>query len=94
MSGYLRFAYGKAPASSVRAVAPALRRQLRGQRALVAPVQRLRHPRVVSLMATGQERGVVLATALVDDGGIANYAVRVTLRDTRSGWLVSAVDGG
>jgi hypothetical protein len=94
LAGYLRFAYGKAPASAVRGGAPALRRQLQGQRALVAPVERRRHPRVVSLMATAQERGVVLATALVDDGGIANYAVRVTLRDTRSGWLVSAVDGG
>jgi hypothetical protein len=90
----LRFAYGEAPASSVGAVAPALRRRLRGQRALVSPVERRRHPRVVSLMATGQARGVVLAAALVDDGGIANYAIRVTLRDTRSGWLVSALDGG
>jgi hypothetical protein len=84
----LRFAYGEAPASSVRA-APALHRRLRGQRALVAPVERRRHPRVVSLMETGQGHGVVLATALVDDGGNAIYAIRITLRDTRSGWLVT-----
>ena len=94
LAGYLRFAYGEAPASSVRAAAPALHRRLRGHRVLVAPVERRRHPRVVSLMDTGQAPGVVLATALVDDGGIANYAIRITLRDTRSGWLVSALDGG
>jgi hypothetical protein len=92
--GYLRFAYGEAPASSVRAMAPALHRRLRGHRALVAPVERRRHPHIVSLMATSQARGVVLATALVDDGGIANYAVGVTLREIRSGWVVSALDGG
>jgi hypothetical protein len=90
----LPFAYGEASASSVRAATPALRRQLRGQRALVAPAERRRNPRVISLVAAGQERGVALATALVNDGGIANYAVRLTLGETRSRWLVSAVDGG
>jgi hypothetical protein len=94
LASYLRFAYGEAPASSVGAVAPALHRRLRDQRALFAPVEQRRHPRVVSLMETGQAHDVVLATALVDDGGIANYAIRIKLRDTRSGWLVSALDGG
>lgn len=94
LGSYLRFAYGEASASSVGAVAPALHRRLRNERGLVAPVERWRHPRVVSLMETGQAHDVVLATALVDDGGIANYAIRITLRDTRSGWLVSALDSG
>jgi hypothetical protein len=94
LAGYLRFAYGQAPASSVRAAAPALRRQLTGQRALPTPVERRRRPLVIALVATGGGRGVAHATALVDDGGIANYTVGITLRDTRSGWLVTAVDGG
>ncbi|MGN6171055.1 MAG: hypothetical protein ACTHQQ_23220 [Solirubrobacteraceae bacterium] len=94
LAGYLRFAYAEAPVSSVRAVGPGLRRELRDTRALVAPVERGRHPRVISLVVTGPERGVVRATALIDDGGIANYAVRVTLREARSHWLVSAVDDG
>lgn len=93
MGGFLRFAYDEGPASSVRAVRPSLRRQLR-QRALVAPAEEGRHPRVISLQTSVQKRGVVLATAIIDDGGIASYAVRVTVRETRSGWLVSAVDGG
>src|SRR5438067_7046432 len=37
--GYLRFAYGEASGSSVRAAAPALQRRLRGHRGLVAPVE-------------------------------------------------------
>jgi hypothetical protein len=74
-------------------VGPSLRLKLR-QLVQVAPAERGRHPRVISVEASGQKRGVVLATAVIDDGGIASYAVRVTLRETRSGWLVSAVDGG
>ena len=76
------------------AVTPALRRQLKRDHAQVTPVERRRRPRVVSLTALGQASGVVVATALVDDGGIANYAVRLTVRRTNRGWLVSHVGGG
>lgn len=91
--GYLRFVYGQAAASSVRATTPALLRQLRRERAVAVPAERRRHPRVISLTAAGRQRSVVRVAALVDDGGIANYAVRVTLRETRSGWLAASVDG-
>lgn len=94
LAEYLRFAYGQASAASVPAVTPALRRQLRRERALVAPVERRRHPHVVSLTAVGRAAGAVVATALIDDGGVASYAVRLTLRQERAGWLVSGVDGG
>jgi hypothetical protein len=94
LAGYLRFAYGRAPAASVRAVTPALRRQLKRERARVTPVERRRRPRVVSLTALGQARPVVVATALIDDGGIASYEVRMTLHEARAGWLVSRVHGG
>lgn len=92
MAGYLRLAYGRGSASSVRAVVPSLCRRLR-QRALGAPAERARHPRVISLETSGPKRGVVIASAIIDDGGIAAYTVRVTVREMRSGWLVSAVDG-
>lgn len=94
LQGYLRLAYGWASGASVPAAAPALRRQLSHDHVLVTPVQRRRRPRVVSLTATGAATGVVFATALINDGGIANYAVRLTLRRTSRGWLVSGVDGG
>ncbi len=48
---------------------------------------------MVWLTALGQVSGVTVATALVDDGGIANYALRLTVRRTSRGWLVSLVDG-
>ena len=94
LEGYLRFAYGRASGASVPAAAPALRRQLSHDHVLVTPVQRRRRPRVVSLTATGEATGVVFATGLIDDGGIAAYSLRITLQKQRTGWLVSGVDGG
>jgi hypothetical protein len=94
LAGYLRFIYGRGSARAVDAMAPALRLQLTRTRAEVTPVERRRHPRVSSLTAVGQAPGIVLATALVADGGVATYALWITLREDRSGWLVSAVGGG
>ena len=48
---------------------------------------------MVSLTALGQASAVVV-TALIDDGGIANYMLRLTARRTSRRWLVSRVDGG
>lgn len=94
LEGYLPFVYGRASAGSVPAVEPALRGRLRSQTAVVTPAERRRHPRVLSLEVAGQASGVALATALIADGGITTYALRITLKEGRSGWLVSAVDGG
>jgi hypothetical protein len=92
LAGYLRFAYGRASAASVRAVTPTLRQQLTRDRAEFTPVEERRRPRVVSLAALGEASGVVVAEALIADGGIASYVVRLTLRPQRVGWLVSGVD--
>ena len=94
LAGYLHFAYGQVSAASVRAVTPLLRRQLTRDRAQVTPVERARRPRVVSLTALGQGSGVVVATALIADGGITTYALRLTLQEQRPRWLVSRVDEG
>jgi hypothetical protein len=94
LAGYLPFAYGRAPARSVNAVAPALRGQLTGRRAQLTPVERRHRPRVVSLEAVGQAPGVALATAMIDDSGITTYPPRLTVQRVAGAWLVSDVDGG
>ena len=94
LAGYLPFLYGRGPARSIRAVTPGVRRLLIRVRGLVTPVERHRHPRVVSLTAVGQAPAAVLATALVADGGVTAYSVRIVLRSRRDGWLVDSVDGG
>jgi hypothetical protein len=77
----------------VRAVTPALGRQLRRERVQVTPVEGRRRPRVVTLTALGRASRIVVATALIDDGGVANYSLRLTVRRTNRAWLVSGVDG-
>ena len=94
LAGYLPFLYGRGSARSIDGVTPDLRRQLIRAPGLVTPVERHRQPRVISLTAIGQAPTAVLATALVADGGVTAYALRITLRSSRSGWLVGSVDGG
>ena len=94
LAGYLPFLYGRGSARSINAVTPDLRVQLSRVPGLVTPVERRRDPRVVSLAVVGQAPDVVLATALVADGGVTTYALRIMLRPGRDGWLVSGVDGG
>jgi hypothetical protein len=93
LPGYLQFAYGRGRPASVTAVTPALRSRLESDRVQLTPVEQRRHPRVVSLAAVGRARGMVLATALIEDGGVTGYALQITLRRDSSGWRVSAVDG-
>jgi len=92
LSGYLPFLYGRGSARSVDAVALGLRLQLMRARAEVTPAENGRHPRVVSLAVVGQAPRVALAIALVEDGGVTAYALRITLQEGRSGWLASVVD--
>jgi hypothetical protein len=94
LEGYLRLVYGRGSASSVAGATPGLRRRLVRETALVTPVERRRHPRVVALEPFGRTPWGVVASALVADGGVTTYAVRITLRESRSGWLVTGVDGG
>jgi hypothetical protein len=94
LRSYLTFAYGRARATSVEAVTPGLRSQLVRDRAEVTPAEHARHPRVVSLRVLGTNPGFVLATASVEDGGIAAYRLRFALREAGGRWLVGDVQEG
>jgi hypothetical protein len=94
LRSYLQFAYGRASATSVEAVTPGLRSQLTRDRAQVTPAERRRHPLVVSLSTLGTSPGFVVATAIVEDGGIAAFPLRLTLQDQAGHWLVSGAQDG
>lgn len=91
---YLQVGYGTARATSVEAATPGLRSQLMRDRAQVTPAERARHPRVASLQVIATSPGFVLATASVEDGGIAAYRLRFALREEGGRWLVSDVQEG
>jgi hypothetical protein len=88
---YLLFAYGRARELSPSSLTRALGRWLVRQRAQPTPVERRRHPRVVSLRVMGMTPGFALATAIVDDVGLAAYPMLFTLQQGAGGWAVSNV---
>jgi hypothetical protein len=94
LAGYLPFAYGRGSALAVRGVTPALRRQLLRDRARLTPVERRRRPRVLALQTVGTTPAFVVATAVIDDGGVTTYRLRFTLQREASRWAVSTVGDG
>ena len=94
LAGYLAFAYGRGSALAVRGITQALRRQLLSQRAQLTPVERRRRPRVVAVQTVGTTPAFVVATAVIDDGGVATYRLRFTLRGGAGRWAVSGVEAG
>jgi hypothetical protein len=92
--GYLRLAYGRGSALAVSGVTPGLRRRLLGQRAQLTPVERRRHPRVVSLQTIATTPTFVVARAVIHDGGVATYPLRFTLVHAGGRWVVSSVEVG
>lgn len=94
LRSYLKFAYGRASATSVEAVTSGLRGQLTRDRAQVTPAERRRQPLVVSLTTLGTTPGSVVATAMIKDGGIAAFRLRLTLQGQTGRWLVSSVHEG
>jgi hypothetical protein len=94
LAGYLPFAYGRDSALAVSGVTPAMRRRLLRQRAQLTPPERRRRPRAVSLQTVGTTPALVVATAAIDDGGVATYRLRFTLQGGGGRWAVSSVEEG
>ena len=78
----------------MKAATAGLRSRLIRQRARVTPAERGRRPRVVSLATVGTTPAFVVATATIEDGGIAAYRLRFTLQEHTGRWLVSSVQDG
>jgi hypothetical protein len=91
---YLAFVYGRATARSVVEITRTLRTQLARGRSPVTPIERQRRPRLLSLHTVGTMPGFVVATAIVEDGGIAAYRLRFTLSERSRRWLVGTVEDG
>jgi hypothetical protein len=94
LDSYLRFAYGRASAGTVQGVTPGLRRQLITEHAQVTPAERERRPRLVALAIVRTTPGFIVATATIEDGGVAAYRLRFALQEQADGWRVSSVQEG
>jgi hypothetical protein len=92
LDAYLRFAYGRGEAPAGSSLTAAMRHELPRARAGITPVTRRRRPRVLSLQMAAMTPGFALATAVVKDGGLAAYPLRVALEEHAGRWLVSGVE--
>jgi hypothetical protein len=94
LAGYLPFAYGRGSAVAIRGITPALGRELLRQRAQLTPVERRRRPWIESLQTIGTTPAFVVATAVIDDGGVTTYRLRFALQREADRWAVSSVAEG
>jgi len=85
---YLPVLYGQAPVGRIVDASAHLRRSLRSAPRPPRTV-RTRHPRLRGLELTAQSNRSVLATASVDDGVAAPFAVVFTVEQQGGRWVVS-----
>jgi hypothetical protein len=94
LAGYLRYIYGHAPASALAGATPALLRSLRAHPPRVSPGMRARRPRIVALHGTSASPGQLRVSAVVNDGGLADYSIGLLLAAHGGRLLVSGLEGG
>jgi len=94
LAGYVQFVYGRGSAPAVQGVTPSLRRQLLRGWAQLTPAERQLRPHFVSLQMVGTMPALVVATAVIADGGVATYRLRFTLQRAAGRWAVSGIVEG
>ncbi len=93
LAGYLGYAYGHNTPSRIKGASPSLIRSLESQPPRVPPAARARRPRVISLRATAAPAGEVAVSAMVNDGGLIDYTIGLTLTRQGGRLLVTGLDG-
>jgi hypothetical protein len=92
LSGYLAYIYGHAPARRTKDATSGLVRSLQAHPPLVSPVMRARHPRVLELRSAPGTQGQLAVTALISDGGVADYPVGLLLARQGRRLLVTGLE--
>ncbi|MGA9284130.1 MAG: hypothetical protein WBV85_01690 [Solirubrobacteraceae bacterium] len=93
LAGYLGYAYGHTTPSKIKDASPSLIRSLENRPPRVPPAARARRPRVISLRATAAPAGEIAVSATVNDGGLIDYTVGLTLTRQGGRLLVTGLDG-
>lgn len=93
LRGYLAYLYGHAPAREIRGAGLRLVRRLEREPPRVSPATRQRHPRIIEIAARPVAGGRVATTASIADGGVAHYAITVTLQRHRGRWEAIGFSG-
>ncbi len=93
LAGYLAYAYGHTSARHIHSTTSALRRSLEAPAPRVTPAMQASHPHIVGVRAqsAGSERTNV--TALINDGGLVNYPISLTIARQGNRLLVFGLGG-
>jgi hypothetical protein len=92
LEGFLKYIYGRVPASAVKGTTVAFLRSLEQQHLRMPPGMRSRHPRIVSIdAAPAAQSGSVVATALVSDEEDVYYRIAVIVASSRGRELVTGL---
>jgi hypothetical protein len=92
--GYLRYLYGRGPASRVENATAAFTRSLEQHPPRVPPGLRALHPRVLQLVAAPARSGELAVTAIVTDGDVVRYRISLLVTGSGGAWRVSGLDTG
>lgn len=93
LTGYLAYLYGHTGVAGIRGVSARLERSLAAHPPRVSIDMRARHPRVISLAPSAAPAGVVGVSALVNDGGVADYTVELLVSGSGGRLLVTGMGG-
>jgi hypothetical protein len=92
LTGYLAYTCGGASASRITDATGALLTALAAHPPRVSPAMRSEHPRVVELHSAPAPSGELGVSAVVNDGGLIDYTLGLTLAPQGGRLLVSALE--
>jgi hypothetical protein len=93
LAGYLAYTYGHARASQIADAGRSLIHSLQERPAHVPPAARARHPKVIALQSTAAPAGQLGVRAVVNDGGLIDFPIDLTLASQDGRLLVTGLDG-
>jgi hypothetical protein len=93
LTGYLAYLYGHAGVVGIADVSAGLERSFAAHPPRVSLDIRVRHPHVISLAPAPAPAGVIGVSAVVNDGGVANYTIELLVSDGGGRLLVTGMGG-
>lgn len=94
LAGYLDYLYGHAPARQIKDISPVLLRSLRANPPRVSPEMQTRRPRVTALHRTPAPPGLFRVSAVINDGSLVDYSIRLRLAPQDERMLVVGLEDG
>jgi hypothetical protein len=93
LSGYLGYLYGHTPASQIKGASAGLLHSLEDHAPRVLPAAQATGARLLSLHSTPAPPGIYGVSAVVNDGGLVDYPIRLLLAPQAGRLLVTELGG-